>query len=441
MTGRTTILITHSRRLARLADRVVTLHDGHVATGQRGVGYRCQPPVSHRAAVADPALPSLAELLDPDAMRPVLQRTLRPGTELGELAIGRIVYKPGELAAVHFRAGPGDAVLTSIARIDLAARARAPRYAGPARRVDGRSPAPVPLSYDAGTNALVTWLPYDPRLPALTEPPEELSRRLGRAGAELPPEEPALIGYKPRGRAVLAGGELILKAYGSERAYAAAAAGLRLSSAAPVRAPAFVATLPELRLTVQRRVAGAPPADAADAAAEAGALAAALQDAALAHLSAAPPERQLGAARRKADVIAAVLPELRPRLDALVRRLADALPGGLALVPAHGDFHADQLLLGAAGITIVDFDELCRAGAALDIATYAADVVRGRDDDREQLETVLERLLAGFGARPAALDWYLAAAVLGRAAHPFQRQVPDWPERTERMLDTAEGVA
>ena len=274
--GRTTILITHSPRLARLADRVVTLDRGRVA------------PATGRPAVADPAIPRLAELLDPDAMRPVLERTLRVGTELGDVAVGRVVYKPGELVAVHFRTGPGDAVLTSIAGKDLAARARAPRYAGAARRVNGRSPAPVPLSYDAGSDALVTWLPYDPRLPALAEPPDELGRQLRAVGAEVPSGEPELIGYKPRGRAVLAAGDHVLKAYGSDRGFAGALTGLRGSVAAPVRTPAFVAALPELRLTVQRRVAGAPPDAAADVAAEAGALAAALQGAALPGLPAGP---------------------------------------------------------------------------------------------------------------------------------------------------------
>ena len=135
-----------------------------------------------------------------------------------------------------------------------------------------------------------------------------------------------------------------------------------------------------------------------------------------------------------------MLPDLRPRLDGLLRRLAAAVPGGLPLVPAHGDFHADQLLLAPSGLTLVDFDELCRAAPALDLATYAADVVRGRDGDREELAAVLDALLDGYGSRPAALDWHVAAAVLGRAAHPFQRQVPDWPERTERMLATAEAT-
>jgi hypothetical protein len=368
-------------------------------------------------------------------MRPVLERTLREGTALGEAAVARVVYKPGELVAVHYRTGPGDAVLTSIAGKDLAARARAPRYATAARRVDGRSPAPAPLSYDAASDALVTWLPYDPRLPALAVPPDELREEL----PALPPGEPALIGYKPRGRAVLAAGAQVLKAYGSDRAYASALAGLRASVDAPLTTPAFVATLPALRLTVQERLAGTSP-DATAAAREAGALAAALQRAPLANLPAAPPERLLGAARRKAAVIAVVLPELRARLDALLGRLAGALPHGLPLVPAHGDFHADQLLLAPEGMALVDFDELCRAAPARDLATYAADVVRGRASDADALAAVLDRLLDGYGGRPAALDWHVAAAVLGRAAHPFQRQVPGWPERTERMLEVAEAT-
>src|SRR6185312_2624745 len=47
------------------------------------------------------------------------------------------------------------------------------------------------------------------------------------------------------------------------------------------------------------------------------------------------------------------------------------------------------------------------------------DVVRGRAADGERLAAVLD----GFGARPPAFDWYLAAAILARAAHPFQRLV------------------
>ena len=95
----------------------------------------------------------------------------------------------------------------------------------------------MPLSYDVGSDALVTWLPYDPRLPALAEPPDELGRQLRAVGAEVPCGEPELIGYKPRGRAVLAAGDHVLKAYGSERGFAGALTGLRGSPPRPCARP------------------------------------------------------------------------------------------------------------------------------------------------------------------------------------------------------------
>jgi len=76
----------------------------------------------------------------------------------------------------------------------------------------------------------------------------------------------------------------------------------------------------------------------------------------------------------------------------------------------------------------------------LDLATYAADVVRGRADDAATLHRVLEPLLAGYGTRPAALEWHLATAILTRAAHPFHRQAAGWRERMEAMVSIAEAT-
>jgi ATP-binding cassette, subfamily B, bacterial len=416
MRGRTTILVSHSPRLTRLADRVVRLERGRMVD---------------RGRALDPALPQLERLLDPDAMAEVLDRSL--DAPLGDVAVSRVVYKPGELLAVHYRADVGDAVATCISGVDLAERARRPQYAERARRIDGRSPAPNPLRYDDEVGTLVTWLPFDPRLPALGEPADELARRLGTK-----PEEPVLIGYKPRGRAVLRLGDLILKAYGSERRFEAALAGLQASQDGPLPTAAYAGAVLELRLTAQASLSGRTAEQAADVAAEAGALATALQRAEIAPAIAYPPEKLLDAAVRKAGVVETVMPELSDRLDTIVRRLGDALPAGLPLVPAHGDFHVDQLLLRDDDIAVVDFDGLCLAAPALDLATYAADVVRGRPGDRDKLQAVLEPLLEGYGGRPDALEWHLAAAVLARAAHPFQRQVPGWRERVEATVAVAE---
>jgi ATP-binding cassette, subfamily B, bacterial len=454
MRGRTTILATHSPRLARSADRVVRLEHGRTAALPRPAAARRPapdppprtasphapgpPPRVARSRAADPAFPQLERLLDRDVMRGVLARSLPEGTALGPLAIGRVIYKPGDTLAVHYASAVDgirhDAVATCIAGVDLAARARMPRYRALARRANGRSPAVAAISYDEEAGALVSWLPFDPRLPALAEDGTELARRLG-AGVALP-DAPALIGYKPRSRAVLRGDGHVLKAYGAARSFAAALTGL--TTALPVRTAAFAGTIPELRLTAQRSLEGERPDSAEDVAARAGSIAATLQRAPQPSLPVAMPERQLDAAIRKAELIEAVLPEQGPRLEALVSRLAGALPVPAEPVPAHGDFHADQLLLEGDRIAVIDLDQLCLADPALDLATYAADVVRGRAADLEAVQRVMERLLDGYGGRPAALDWHLATAILGRAAHPFQRQVPGWPERVDAMVAAAE---
>jgi ATP-binding cassette, subfamily B, bacterial len=423
MQGRTTLLVTHSQRLADSADRIVRLEHGKIAS-------------AGRAATPDHALPQLELLLDGEAMHDVLARSLAGDAELGAVEVSRVVYKPGDTVAVHYRAQvdgePFDAVATSMAGVALAESARKPRYRALAERADGRSPAD-PVSYDDAVGALITWLPFDPRLPALVLDGDELAERLGVDGCKL-----ELIGYKPRSRAVLRLGDHVLKAYGRERQYEAALAGLMTAAReGPLPTADFTAAAPELRLTAQREISGARPSAALDVAERAGALVATLQQADLS-LPAAPPERELAAAARKADVIRAVMPWLAPRLDALVARLQETEPPNGHGVPAHGDFHVDQLLLTADGIAVIDFDQMCVAAPALDLATYAADVVRGRDSDLEEVHAVLDPLLAGYGGRPDDLRWHLAAAILGRAAHPFHRQVHDWRRRVDLMVTAAE---
>ena len=172
MRGRTTILITHSPRLARTADRVVELAGGRVA-----------PPRAPR----DPELP-LERLLDPGEMHALIARALGGEERLGDVEIGRVVYKPGDTVAVHYRAvvdgEARDAVATRIAGVDLAERIGRRGYAELARKAAPRSLAPA--RFDPELGALVTWLPFDPRLPALAEERGELERRLGTGSGPSP---------------------------------------------------------------------------------------------------------------------------------------------------------------------------------------------------------------------------------------------------------------
>src|SRR4051794_13444461 len=125
MHGRTTILITHSMALARNADHVIVIERGRIAQEgtpqelielpgafRRLAAEQGLVPRRRRAAPPpDPAVPAMRTLLDPDGVAP------------------------------------------------LEALAGDPRHLRIARSVDGRSPADMPLSYDAHAHALIKWLP------------------------------------------------------------------------------------------------------------------------------------------------------------------------------------------------------------------------------------------------------------------------------------------
>jgi Ser/Thr protein kinase RdoA (MazF antagonist) len=124
----------------------------------------------------------------------------------------------------------------------------------------------------------------------------------------------------------------------------------------------------------------------------------------------------------------------------LIDGLEKERPPGADLTTTHGDFHVDQLMMRDGGFVCLDFDGMCRAPAALDLATYAADVVRGRSDDVAQVEAVLAPLIDGYGRVPDDLEWYLRTAILCRATHPFRAQVPNWAERVAAMVAVADEV-
>jgi hypothetical protein len=390
----------------------------------------------------------MPQLLDPDSMAPVLRRSLGRDAELGEVRTRYLRYKPRTNLVVHYEAmvdgGRHDAVVRIAAEDDLERRVRKPRNVAMAQAVDGRSPAANPLVYDAGLDAMIQWLPLDLSLPALAAPPAELYRRLREAGVDVlePAEEPRMVVYKPRRRAVLRVGGHVLKAYSQEANFRAAVAGLRSTSdATVVPAAGFEAALPDLRLTVQAALAGFAPVRADEVAAEAGALLRDLQRLSVGDPEPAPPSHQLAAAAESADLVEAIAPGLRRRLHTLVRRLEVAAPVPGATVVAHGDFHAGQLLSRGGRLAVIDFDELCAAPPALDLATYAAHLVHGRGGELEAARIVLETAAGGYGERPDALDWYLATSILRRAPFPFRYLDEDWPDLVEGMVGAAEEAA
>jgi ATP-binding cassette subfamily B protein len=454
MRGRTTIIITHSARLAATADRVVVVESGRVARdGPPELVLAEEPSVQARPArhaerrpvPADPALPHMADVLDPDVMAEVLARSLGEDAAPPDVRVRYLRYKPETNLVVHYDVGVGGGwhhATAMIARSDLARRARKSENKALADMVDGRSPAEHPLFYEPRLGALVQWLPLDLSLWALALPPAQRDRRLRSAGVRLNGrgEEPSLLAYKPRRRAVVRLDRHVLKYYASHASFAAAVAGLAAADEAALRTPAFEASIPELLVTVQSYVSGPAYASPATAAFEAGEALARLHAGARGEVGDFAPAEQLDAAAASAELVARIAPGLRPRVEALLGTLEETLPRGLEHVPAHGDFNARQLIDGAGGLVVTDFDAMCAAPAALDIATYLAYLVRGDASDLETAFAVLEELLDGYGERPGALPWYLATMILRRSPRPFRYQDERWPERVEEMVAAAERV-
>ena len=307
--------------------------------------------------------------------------------------------------AVHYRAvvdgETRDAVATRIAGVDLAERIGRRSYAELARKAQARSPAPARVDPELG--ALVTWLPFDPRLPALAEGRGELERRLGMAlGAE-----PVLVGYKPRARAVLRANGLVLKAYGAARQFEAALAGLRAATAGPLRTGAFAG-----------RLAGAAADGAAGRRGPPRRRRRPRWRARPARWSSSSRARASTASRRRRP--SATWPPRRARRSSSRRCCpacarawrrcssdsAASCPPASRSCPRTATSTSTSCWSGTT-LAVVDFDEMCLAAPALDLATYAADVVRGRDADLDAVAEVLDGLLDGYGERPQALDWHL----------------------------------
>jgi ABC-type multidrug transport system fused ATPase/permease subunit len=450
---------------------------------------------SRRAPVpADAALPRLPTLLDPDAMAPFLHRSLGPDAPFPDVRVHYLRYKPGTNIVVRYDVGLDggwfDASAMIKARPFLDRRATNPQNVALARLVDGRSPAPMPLHYAPELDALIQWFPLDLELPALAEPPERLLEELAAAGAPIEGTDGdvSTLAYKPRRRAVLRVGEHVLKIYAKEEEFACAAAGLRASGAVrDVRTPRMQGALPGRLVTLQSLIRGSRPSQPGDIALEAGALLRELHSSPVPGLAsesrprmlstaessakrvvamlpvlrgrlgellpdpneaedlvlaAAEPRHQLSSAAASAQLVAAIRPDLQPRVQRLLAELEDTAPPVDGLVPSHGDFNARQLLVtqDRVGVAVVDFDAMCLAPAALDLATYAGYVVLGGNDDLDEAYDLLEELLDGYGADPLGLSWYLATCILRRSPRPFRYLDEHWPERVEGMVLAAETV-
>jgi hypothetical protein len=284
---------------------------------------------------------------------------------------------------------------------------------------------------DAGVQ--LAWYPNDSALPALVAGVPAFEQRL-----ELTVDIANPLAWVPHRRLVVAAGETIVKLHATPTETNLAVEHAARAAAA-VDVPRVVAAMPDVACHLQERVMGQPLGrrDVADQA---------VQAAGVLHRLRALDATDL-AVHTPADLLRDCEPVVR--LVGLVGggvavfdQLTRTKPGGIELVPSHGDFNVGQLLRRDDGtMVVVDTDTLCRAPDAYDVAAYAANLLGGRLGDLAGALDSLDRMCGAYGVRPEGLDWYMAAMALRRSDRAVRRWKTDWRTRTERLLAAAEWLA
>lgn len=146
---------------------------------------------------------------------------------------------------------------------------------------------------------------------------------------------------------------------------------------------------------------------------------------------------RLRAARAVLREVAAVLPDHRARAGELLLSLTARAPEARLVRPIHGDFSADQVIVGPDGsVGLTDWDRGGWGDPATDLGSLRA---AGLPEDG------YAAVLAGYTAvrdLPEAVDWHTAVTRLLRLTEPLRQCRVEW--RTEiqaRLAALEESVA
>ena len=147
-----------------------------------------------------------------------------------------------------------------------------------------------------------------------------------------------------------------------------------------------------------------------------------------------------------AGLLAAVMPEARDRLEALVEGIGE--PGSTGpVVTTHGDLHEAQLLVeGSRVLGMLDVDGAGPGRRVHDLATMLGHLVALGDAvprRRAAIDRWRARIQPDFerAVDPAELRRTTAAALVGMATGPFRVQAPAWRRQVRRRLASAEAWA
>lgn len=450
-------------------------------------------PLGAEPSPADPSLPQLEVVTDPELMREVFQRHLQPlDGETYQIRGCRISYSHHRKALrclVHYdlRLAEPDTgrewnqLVTGMmyAKGQTQHKWEKLRRSGLGRESAAASTPLAPLSYIPDLDMLVQVFPYDHLLPALPRlmagpPPELEPLLLARFGpgdwrAEAWDVEP--VRYRVGQRATLrltarawdaATGRVeerrfyakaYLKEEKGEQTYhiyrklweKASAGSLGFTVGRPV------AYLSDLRTLVQEEVPGTSLEDILRREEEEAipAVRKAARALAALHLDdvVAPRRRHLQdevtSLERAGKLLQLACPHLGPRIEEIVGTVVAGLEE-VPLAPIHRDLKPGHFILDGDSVALIDLDKCTMADPMLDVANLLDNLVRvlprsPRDRPRPVAGAFVEEYFAHVPEDwHARLPLHYAGILLRKAATSLRHRRPDWPTWVESRLEEAE---
>lgn len=405
-------------------------------------------------------LPGLGLVLDDEAFGERLAEVLSDRQVRSARAV-YLRYKPRTSCLVSYR------VLCRDSEMDVHALARPSGAAEKLEKARARARRhdPPRLFVLDDPAVVVAVFPEDGELRVLARLAEPDARRA--LLARLLGRDPGLDGplvrlrYKPErrwvGRLALGeGSEVALKAHAAGGFESALRGSRTWIDEPPLRLPKLLGALRERGLIALEWIVG-PGLGEALLAGEAGPEEVALAGEALACVHGQPvsglPAPAPSAEAGRMLSLGAALGFLLPALSATIERLARAVAEGLgtsggAVAPTHGDFHAGQVVLADGAAALIDFDGAVVGPPAADLASFLAHLERLSCAGRlsyARAEILGHALLEGYERRAAPppeseLALHRAAALFRIAPHFFRDRDPEWPERTEAVLDRIQSL-
>ncbi|CAN5241370.1 hypothetical protein BH18ACT4_BH18ACT4_06110 [soil metagenome] len=395
----------------------------------------------------------LRRLVDPES----LTALLREGAVAVTSAVpDHLRLKPGVNAIVGVRLEIADGALPGYVRT-YADAAHAGQLAAKwqRKRVDDTPLGPGVRLLPGGASVLFLF-PHDARvrrLRPLLGRPRRLARLLAELEAfrgrhsDLEAASFETLRYKPERRLVAAAhlsvddeprhGVFRLRPDGSDCNLAVT--GRLFHQALGARVPRPLGTILGGALVAEEHVRGVALATAVEVGeAEPGALAdvvAGLHASGVALPARRDGSQALGSALAALDLLAGVDRSIAPTAARLRADLAADVPSAGPPAPLHGDLHLDQLILGAEGPVVLDFERAVAGPPRLDLGTLVAHLRIGGHDAFAAafLDAYVRLRPTGLGDLP----FFVACGLVEQALLAFRSVRPAWREMVPQLIELA----